>query len=356
MSEKQNTIFGCLSGTAIGDALGLPCEGMTTQKQRRYFGEITSYRLLFKRGMYSDDTEHAFITAQALIVSGGDVEAFRKELARQLRIWILLLPGGAGLATLKACCKLVFGVSPQRSGVFSAGNGPAMRAAILGMFAHEAKLSNEHLIELNRASARITHTDPKAEYGALTVALAARYGLENETINAAGFFQFFTAHFPFTDKAAGEMTSLIDSCVDAVKSGLTTHEFCAAQGWVKGATGYIYHTVPAALHAWLSYPDNYRMGVLEIIHCGGDTDSTAAITGGLIGARSQDIPLEWREGLCEWPRGEKWMQQLSARLHEVAVNQQPQKPISTFWPGVLARNLWFLLVVLLHGFRRLLPF
>lgn len=355
MSQKQNTIFGCLSGTATGDALGLPCEGMTPEKLRCYFGEITGYRLLFGRGMYSDDTEHAFITAQALIVSGGEVEAFRKELARQLRIWILLLPGGAGLATLKACCTLLFGVSPQHSGVFSAGNGPAMRATILGVFAYEAKLSNDHLIELNRASARITHTDPKAEYGALAVALAARYGLENKTINADEFFQFFIAHFPFTDEAAHEMTSLINSCVNAVKSGLTTHEFCAAQGWAKGASGYIYHTVPAALHTWLSYPDDYQAGVLEIIACGGDTDSTAAIAGGLIGARSQNIPPEWREGLCEWPRGEKWMQKLSVRLHEVSVNQQPQKSISTFWPGVLARNLWFLLVVLLHGFRRLIP-
>lgn len=355
MSEKQNTIFGCLSGAAIGDALGLPCEGMTPEKLHRYFGEITGYRLLFRRGMYSDDTEHAFMTAQALIVSGGEVEAFRKELARQLRIWILLLPGGAGLATLKACCKLIFGVSPQCSGVFSAGNGPAMRAAISGVFAHEANLPNEHLIEVNRASARITHTDPKAEYGALAVALAARYGLENKAINADGFFQFFIAHFPLTDEAAHEMTSLIGNCVNAVQSGLTTHEFCAAQGWAKGATGYIYHTVPAALHAWLSYPDDYHAGVLEIIRCGGDTDSTAAITGGLIGARSQDIPPEWREGLCEWPRGEKWMHKLSFQLREVALTGQTKKPINTFWPGVLARNLWFLLVVLTHGFRRLIP-
>jgi ADP-ribosyl-[dinitrogen reductase] hydrolase len=328
---------------------------MTPEKLHRYFGKITGYRLLFRRGMYSDDAEHAFITAQALIVSGGEVEAFRKELARQLRIWFLLLPGGAGLATLKACCKLILGVSPQRSGVFSAGNGPAMRAAILGVFAHEAKLSNEHLIELNRASARITHIGPKAEYGALAVALAARYGLENKTINADDFFQFFIAHFPFTDEAAREMTSLIGNCVDAVKTGLTTHEFCAAQGWAKGASGYIYHTVPAALHAWLSYPDDYRMGVLETIRCGGDTDSTAAIAGGLIGARNPNIPPEWREGLCEWPRVDKWMQKLSVRLRGVSVNQQPQKLISTFWPGVLARNIWFLLVVLLHGFRRLIP-
>jgi ADP-ribosylglycohydrolase len=356
MEAGQNTIFGCLIGTAIGDALGLPCEGMTPEKQRRYYGEITGHRLLFGHGMYSDDAEHAFMAAQALVSSGGEVEAFRRSLARQLRGWFLLLPVGVGLATLKACCKLVLGIPPQSSGVFSAGNGPAMRSAILGVFAHEANLSNEHLIELNRASTQITHTHPKAEYGALAIALAARFGLEHKTIKPAEYLQFFHHHFPFDDAAATELKNLLNNCVDAVGQGLSPAEFCTAQGWVKGATGYIYHTVPAALQAWLSHPDDYRTSVLEIIRCGGDADSTAAIVGGLVGARNQSIPPEWRNGLYEWPRGEKWMQSLSLRLHEVAKTRQPQKPLDTFWPGVLARNIWFLLIVLTHGLRRLLRF
>jgi ADP-ribosyl-[dinitrogen reductase] hydrolase len=118
---------GCLMGTAIGDALGLPCEALSPEKQRRRFGVINGHRLLFGRGMYSDDTEHTIMAAQALIASGGEVEVFRQTLARQLRGWILMLPGGVGLATLKACGKLLLGASPLKSGMFSAGNGPAMR-------------------------------------------------------------------------------------------------------------------------------------------------------------------------------------------------------------------------------------
>jgi hypothetical protein len=30
-------------------------------------------------------------------------------------------------------------------------------------------------------------------------------------------------------------------------------------------------------------------------------------------------------------------------------------PLFLFWPGVIPRNMLFLLIVLLHGFRRLLP-
>lgn len=351
----KNAFERCILGTAIGDALGLPCEGLTPAKQQKYFGEITGHHLFCGRGMYSDDTEHTFMVAQALIQSGGDVALFQKSLARQMRLWILMLPGGVGLATLRACLKLSVGVSPERSGVFSAGNGPAMRAALLGVFAHEAQLAPEQLIALNQTSSRLTHTDPKAEYGALAIALAARFSLENETIKAAHFLDFFERDFPYHDEAAYELHVLLKECVATTEGGLSTSEFCASQGW-KAASGYIYHTVPAALHSWLHHPDNYRAGVLEIIRCGGDTDSTAAIVGGLIALRDENIPPEWVQGLFEWPRGIGWMQKVSVRLSEVARTGQMQKPVSTFWPGVLLRNIFFLSVVLIHGFRRLWPF
>lgn len=354
--KSGNAIYGCLIGTAVGDALGLPCEALSPDKQRKYFGEISGHRLFFGRGMYSDDTEHTFMVAQALISSRGEVEAFRQSLARQLRSWILMLPVGVGLATLRACWKLVFGVKPQQSGVYSAGNGPAMRAAISGVFAQQMNLTNAHLIELNRASTQITHTDPRAEYGALAIALAARFALSQEVIDAEEFLQFFTANFPFQDAAAKELLTLVASCVEAVTNGLSTSEFCMAQSWTGGASGYIYHTVPAALHAWLSHPNDYQVGVLEMIHCGGDTDSTAAIVGGLIGARTKEIPIEWIENLREWPRDILWMHRLAERLDEVISKGRAQTSLPTLWPGVLLRNFFFLSIIFLHGLRRILPF
>ena len=70
-----------LSARQSAIAIGLPCEGMTPQKQRKYFGEIRGHRLLFGRGMYSDDTEHTLMVAQALIASGGEIEAFRNSFS-----------------------------------------------------------------------------------------------------------------------------------------------------------------------------------------------------------------------------------------------------------------------------------
>ncbi len=105
----EKAIVGSLLGTAVGDALGLPYEGLSRRRGKRLYGEPDRYHLLPGRGMVSDDTEHACMVAQALIASGNDADAFARELARRLRWWLLALPAGTGLATLKATLKLCVG-------------------------------------------------------------------------------------------------------------------------------------------------------------------------------------------------------------------------------------------------------
>ena len=58
--------------------------------------------------------------------------------------------------------EMCVGFSPNNSGVFSVGNGPAMRAAVIGAAVDDVDLA----MELNCVSSRITHTDPVAEVGA----------------------------------------------------------------------------------------------------------------------------------------------------------------------------------------------
>src|SRR3954470_21302876 len=164
------SLTGCLTGLAVGDALGLPHEGLSPRRARRLFPDVDRYHFLFGRGMFSDDTEHACMTAQSLLASGGDAPRFARSLAWRLRWWLLGCPLGTGLATLKACLKLWLGFSPARSGVRSAGNGPCMRAPILGVALGDRA---ELLREFVRRSTRMTHTDPRAERAAIVVAWAA---------------------------------------------------------------------------------------------------------------------------------------------------------------------------------------
>jgi ADP-ribosyl-[dinitrogen reductase] hydrolase len=79
-------IVGCLLGTAVGDALGLPYEGLTRDRQQVLYPVIDRHQLVFGKGMISDDTEHTCFVAQALIASAGNVDKFRDEENRR---WIL---------------------------------------------------------------------------------------------------------------------------------------------------------------------------------------------------------------------------------------------------------------------------
>lgn len=166
-----DAVVGCLLGQAVGDMMGLPMENLSPRRIARLFPTLDRPRFVLGRGMGSDDTEHACMTAQALVRSGGDVDRFRRSLAWRLRWWFAAGPPGIGMATAKACVKLWLGFPSTRSGVYSAGNGPAMRAAVLGVvFGHDQP---DRLREFVAASTRLTHTDPKAAGGAFMVAWAA---------------------------------------------------------------------------------------------------------------------------------------------------------------------------------------
>ena len=78
-------IVGCILGTAVGDAIGLPYEGLSRQRAARLLGDPDRHRLFFRRGMVSDDTEHTCIVAQSLIAANGDLQAFQQSLARGFR-------------------------------------------------------------------------------------------------------------------------------------------------------------------------------------------------------------------------------------------------------------------------------
>ena len=344
-TSNEKSIVGCLLGTAVADALGLPYEGLSRQRERRMYDAPDRYRFFFGRGMVFDDTEHTCMTAQALLTSQGDVDLFRRQLARHLRWWLLGIPAGIGLATLRSILRLWSGRDPKNSSVFSAGNGPAMRAAILGACIDDL----DALRSFVQASTRITRTDPKAEFGARAVALVAWTVRQREPLNAEGFLLHMTEWF---GEEGEELLGLLTQVVASVQAGQTTAAFADILGLSKGVSGYVCHTVPVAIHAWLTYPSNFRAAVTATISCGGDTDSTAAIVGGIVGTSvgREGIPTDWLHNLFEWPRSVTWMECLGAQF--TAPSSAPPHLSLT---AILPRNLFFLIVVLFHGFRRLLP-
>jgi len=343
-------IIGCLLGTAVGDAIGLPYEGLSRRRAAKLFGKPEGHHFLFGRGMVSDDTEHTCMVAQSLIASGGDTDSFRRYLGWRFRFWLLGLPAGIGMATLRSILRLWIGFAPHKSGVFSAGNGPAMRAAILGAAIDDPQL----LRELVQASARITHTDPKAEFGAFAVALAAQLSRQNETITADYYLDQLQSTLGGDGK---ELISLIKDAANSAKERQSTESFADSLGLSKGVSGYIYHSVPVAIHAWFVHQHDFRTAVTSVIQCGGDTDSTGAIVGGIVGTAvgKDGIPSEWLNHLFEWPLSVSWMERLGLQLDSsISCDAKLRSIALPIW-GLLPRNSFFLLVVLSHGLRRLLP-
>ena len=137
------------------------------------------------------------------------------------------------------------------------------------------------MLELVRASSRLTHSDPKAEYGAVAVAFAARHSRNHEVIDA---HRWLSEVVDAVGDNASELIDLLQQAIASTAAEESTMHFAESLGLAGGVTGYTYHTVPAAIHAWLSHPKDYCCAVKTIIECGGDADTTAEIVGGIVGA------------------------------------------------------------------------
>jgi len=330
---------------------------MSARRARRLFGgPPLRHRLVFGRGMFSDDTEHAYLTALSLLRHPEDPSAFARSLAWRLRLWSACLPAGTGLATIRACLKLWLGFPPHRSGVFSAGNGPAMRAPILGACLRDHP---ELLREIIRASSRLTHTDPRADEGSWVVARAAAYAVARtpEQLDADAFLDNVQSGLK-----GRQLRESLEVVRELVRDAAETDELATRLGFARGVSGYINHTVPAVLFCWLRYRGDFRQTVERVVLLGGDADTTGAIVGALAGATvgAGGIAPEWRAGLWEWPCSVTWLRGLAGCLaaafaDEPAVAGSVPRPPRVFWPGVFARNVLFLMIVLAHGFRRLAP-
>lgn len=342
-------ILGCLLGTAVGDAAGLRREGLSPRRAERLYGR-TPIRpeLACGRGFCSDDTEHTQMVGYALAASHGDVAEFERRLAGLLKRWLLTLPIGIGSATLRASIKLLLGFGVRRSGVHSAGNGPAMRSALLGVCAK----SEIHMQDLVRASTRLTHTDPRAEEGALVVARAARRGVTGDSREPARFLA------EAAEQVAGaELRDQLGAAAAALERGLSCAQFAAARDWSQGVSGYVNHSVPAALYCWAKSPHDLRECVESAVQLGGDADSVAAIAGAVCGANrgAAAAPAEWLARLAEWPRSVAWMEQLARTLDRPTGELPATGPPPMRWAATLPRNALVGGIVVAMALRRLLP-
>jgi ADP-ribosylglycohydrolase len=223
-----------------------------------------------------------------------------------------------------------------------------MRSALCGVTA----LADAECEEFVRRSTRITHTDPKAEAGALVVARAAGLTARGMSMTPLDFLRNET-----TRLAGSELGERLDAVRDSLTNGLSPNEFAESQRWSNGVSGYVNDTVPAALYCWAASPGDFRQSVTNAVLLGGDTDSVAAITGAIAGANlgASAIPIEWVNRLRDWPRNVAWLERVAASIAENSLGERRVEPPPMYWLATLPRNAVFAVIVLGLGFRRLLP-
>ena len=262
-----------LLGTAIGDALGVPFETKLVNNPAlvKWDGKsfVGSEHHKLQPGQYSDDTQMSLMVAESLVENKG----FNPEdLATRYVDWIVSgRARGYGKTTLLAVHNLLEGKSYSESGVpGSYGNGTAMRAAPIGVFFRN---DLEEVINVCKVDSAITHASEEAEAGSIAIAFTAALAAQNDTEDLLE-----RVHSVLPDSKVKSIIYSLGSLIDA------RHIPASSALRVLGTKADVRQTVPSALYCFLKF-NNYHDAILAAIKAGGDTDTTAAIVGGLFGAK-----------------------------------------------------------------------
>jgi ADP-ribosyl-[dinitrogen reductase] hydrolase len=317
----RDRFLGCLLGCAIGDALGAPYEGLWSHSipdqdnLMKGFAEFEGY----PPGQFTDDTQLTIATVQS-ILKVGDVSPahIARSIAALWKKQAVIGPGGA--CTHAATTFLKTGDwTTCGAAVGQAGNGTAMRTAVLGLLFLEQP---ERLPGVVAEVSRITHQDPRSIAGGVAVAKAAQL-LATEPLAAPDSFcrAIAEAIAPYSAAFAEAVTRLPHlgqqppdvAVITIAWSGMNRPEFDTPI-----ITPFVIPTVLAALWCLLRYPNSWPAAVAGAIRLGGDVDTLGAIVGALAGVRSgaSAIPRPLRQTVQQAAR----LEQLALRLHALIAN------------------------------------
>lgn len=161
----------------------------------------------------------------------------------------------------------------------SLGNGSAMRVAPLGAWFH-TDLSR--VVEQATLSAEVTHAHPEGVAGAVAVAVAAALSADHElALDAVA--------------ALTPASAVRDGLVRAAEVPFSTEPWKASDLLGNGQRIRADDTVPFALWSAARHPDDLVSALWTTAEGFGDVDTTCAITGGVVAARTgvEGVPEGW---------------------------------------------------------------
>ncbi len=297
--------IGALLGTAAGDALGAPYEFGPPRGPELEVAMVGGGSFGWAPGEWTDDTSMAIAIAE-VAATGSDLreEKALDAITRRWHEWsqhakdvgvqtrsVLSQAGRQGISAKTARAE---SAALHKLMGRTAGNGSLMRTAPVAL----AYLDDEGaLVEAARAVSELTHYDPEAGDACVLWCLAIRHAILTGGSDARIGLQHITAERRAT------WAERLDVAEASQPSDFKNN------GWVVEALQGAW----SAIAATLIPQDDPAKGVFRVDHLrhaldaavrgGRDTDTVAAIAGGLLGAvyGASAVPAAWRRVLHGWP-------------------------------------------------------
>ena len=312
-SLSSDTVLGALLGTAVGDALGMPIEGLSHSNVRTYYKGIKEYRDDDQRGdldagQWTDDTQMTFAVAEAVAQSPGDPAAWPGAVAEA---YVALRPDARrwGPTTTTAIDRLADGADPATSGSDeSATDGAAMRAAPLGLWWAAAEADRSEAFQAIRPILAVTHRHPAAlaagwgqAAAVRSTALASpssfdRDAFWDELVETVVWGEERLSEGEETDDRVSTRLRRLTDQLDSFP--LDLGDLC------DGVSVRADEAWPFACAMTARRPLLLENTLLSGINVGGDADTTGAMMGAMLGALHgwEAFPAEWKRGLEDEPQ------------------------------------------------------
>ena len=306
--QQADRAAGVLLGQAAGDALGVPYE-FSMPPALDELAEMRGGGLGdFDPGEWSDDTAMAMCIAD-IAANGYDLltEEALDAVAANFLLWLADDPADIGLQTsavLRATRSGLGGTDgPARvmtdqalayaaDHPRSAGNGALMRTAVVGIASLDDRARTARAARL---IASLTHADPLAGDSCVLWSEAVRVAVLEERIDVVGGLD------------------LLPSARRDQWRGWLDEASMAATGELPGGrfnpNGFTVTALQAAFAAIVGTLEEGPVTLQNALHAavriGNDTDTVAAIAGGLLGARwgATAVPRAWQEAVHGWAPG-----------------------------------------------------
>lgn len=298
---KRKIASDLLLGVAVGDALGVPVEFLS--RNSLLADPVVSMRGYGTHhqapGVWSDDSSLTFCLAESLC-DGYDLNDLANRFIKWYEHGYWTASGKVfdiGITTSHAIWALRKGIEPVFAGAdkeSSNGNGSLMRILPLIFFLRDKSLAER--FNITKEVSSLTHRHIRSVIGCF---IYLEYALEllngNNKYEALAIMKERVYDFLAKNEVCPveELFKYhrILTPSDSLFEIRPIHEYTEAE---IASSGYIVHTLEASIWCLLT-TGNYHDAVLKAVNLGQDTDTTAAVTGGLAGLYygMDQIPEEW---------------------------------------------------------------